>query len=410
MAKHLQKRNGVYFARLGVPQQLRSLVGKTEYLASLRTSDKKIAEIRAMKQVAKWKEELFAYRGASQRDREALELRFEAAGNTNPDSGMSDKEYYIDSLSDEMQPTEAQRFRLVAEGRFTPFIAYLDRFMSQWEVADKTKNMARTAIRRVNDNFPNLEDLTTRSVMIMIESDTTAVSTKRKNYGFVSQYWEYLNRLELTGERRNPFQNQKFSGSKSAKRNRSWKAFRVDEVEDLYRHARAAVNGLEVSDLIKFGAYTGARIDEICTLQRSDVKVVDGVNCFEIKDAKTNAGNRLIPVHPQLESTLKRMMADSSGHYIFNDLTTDKYGSRSNAIGKAFGRMKKNLGYDELHVFHSIRKTVTTTFENAGISEGLAAEILGHEKTTMTFGVYSAGHTVQKKKEAIETLLYTFES
>ena len=53
-------------------------------------------------------------------------------------------------------------------------------------------------------------------------------------------------------------------------------------------------------------------------------------------------------------------------------------------------------------MFHSLRKTYATTCEQLGIPEGTAADILGHEKETMTYGLYSGGTSVQQKKEAVE--------
>jgi hypothetical protein len=45
----------------------------------------------------------------------------------------------------------------------------------------------------------------------------------------------------------------------------------------------------------------------------------------------------------------------------------------------------------EAHVFHSISKTVVTLLENAGVSENVAADIVGHEKPRITYGLYSGG-------------------
>lgn len=53
-------------------------------------------------------------------------------------------------------------------------------------------------------------------------------------------------------------------------------------------------------------------------------------------------------------------------------------------------------------VFHSIRKTVSTMFEDAEVPEGITADILGHEKNTITYGFYSGGASMQTKREALE--------
>jgi hypothetical protein len=40
------------------------------------------------------------------------------------------------------------------------------------------------------------------------------------------------------------------------------------------------------------------------------------------------------------------------------------------------------------------------------VPEGVAADILGHEKKTLSCGLYSAGSSMQRKREAVEKLVY----
>lgn len=87
-------------------------------------------------------------------------------------------------------------------------------------------------------------------------------------------------------------------------------------------------------------------------------------------------------------------------------LTENKYGDRSNAIGKRFGRLRTAQGFDGRYVFHSIRKTVVTILEQATVPEGVVADIVGHEKQTMTYGLYSGGTSLDNKRDAIEKLAY----
>jgi len=58
------------------------------------------------------------------------------------------------------------------------------------------------------------------------------------------------------------------------------------------------------------------------------------------------------------------------------------------------------------HVFHSIRKTVSTQLEQAGVAEGIAADIVGHDKQTLTYGLYSAGSSHKDKLKAISKVVY----
>ena len=88
---------------------------------------------------------------------------------------------------------------------------------------------------------------------------------------------------------------------------------------------------------------------------------------------------------------LYQLKKSSTDGYLLSGLTLNKYGDRSNAIGKQFGRLKKELGYGPDYVFHSLRKGVATQLEANEVPENVAARLLGHEFRTMTYGLYSGG-------------------
>ena len=116
----------------------------------------------------------------------------------------------------------------------------------------------------------------------------------------------------------------------------------------------------------------------------------------------------MVPIHKELRTDLKNLLKNDVDEYVIPNLTFNKYGDRSNAIGKKFGRLKKLLGYGDRYVFHSIRKTVTTQLENANVNENITADILGHEKPRITYGQYSGGATLKVKEEALSHLAYDF--
>ncbi len=103
---------------------------------------------------------------------------------------------------------------------------------------------------------------------------------------------------------------------------------------------------------------------------------------------------------------MARLVDQSKDGYVLSRLTANKYGGRANGIGKRFGRLKTELGFGPQLVFHSLRKTVVTILENAGAPENVVADIVGHEKTTMTYGLYSGGVSLAVKREALDKLAY----
>ena len=52
------------------------------------------------------------------------------------------------------------------------------------------------------------------------------------------------------------------------------------------------------------------------------------------------------------------------------------------------------------------RNTVATKLESAGVPENIAADIVGHDKATMTYGLYSGGTSTQQKFDAVKSIEY----
>jgi len=159
---------------------------------------------------------------------------------------------------------------------------------------------------------------------------------------------------------------------------------------------------------MRVGAYTGLRIEEICKIRKEHIVDDEGILSITIEDSKTEAGIRIVPIHPNLLSTVKKRMESSKDGYLIPAPAGNKYGIRSDALSKAFGRIRTVAGFGPQYVFHSIRKTVITQLLRAGTTGVLIAEIVGHETGTVTFDVYSEGHSPKQKLDALKTLGYTF--
>ena len=204
----------------------------------------------------------------------------------------------------------------------------------------------------------------------------------------------------------NPFEDLDFKQpKKNAGTSNKRIAFKAFEVEKLMKAAEDK-EGIQLAQLIQLAAYTGARIEELCSLKVTDVIKVDGIDCLNITDAKTQAGNREVPIHPSNIKLVKQLNKESSDGYLFCGLTFNKYMKRSNSIGKRFGHMKTAQGFREGHVFHCFRNTVAIQLENSGIPEGVAADIVGHEKKTMTYGLYSGGTATKIKLDTVKKIKY----
>jgi len=101
-------------------------------------------------------------------------------------------------------------------------------------------------------------------------------------------------------------------------------------------------NDTVLADLITLGLYTSARIEELCRLKVDDIITEDSHRACHIAKSKTQAGTRTVPLHPAIIVLVDR----------------------------------------------------------------LAADILGLEKQTITYGLYSGGTSMAQKMEVISKISY----
>ncbi len=167
------------------------------------------------------------------------------------------------------------------------------------------------------------------------------------------------------------------------------------------------------------GLYTGARLGELCQLLVSDVRKIDDVWCVDInledgKHVKTRAGQRQVPVHPELESLgflqFVQSVRSAGQKRIFSEIEPGKGGYLSENPSKWFGRfLKKTLG-DEVTrsrrlAFHSYRHTVKDALRAAGIEERIQDALLGHESGHVS-SVYGEGYKPPRLLQAISKISF----
>ncbi|TCQ84245.1 tyrosine-type recombinase/integrase [Pseudomonas sp. JUb52] len=206
-----------------------------------------------------------------------------------------------------------------------------------------------------------------------------------------------------------PFREQELPKVRGkAKAEAARKAFTVEEIEIIFSQAKS--EGHErLCDLIQFGSYTGARIEELCQLRADSIITIEGVQCFKIADSKTAAGIREIPVHPALVPLVERLSKETKDGYLLPSSGGNKYGVRSDSLSKAFGRLKSSLGFGTQHVFHSVRSMAVTQLLRKGVPGVQVADLVGHETGVITYDVYDQGASPRQKLEAISKLSYNFD-
>jgi integrase len=133
------------------------------------------------------------------------------------------------------------------------------------------------------------------------------------------------------------------------------------------------------------GAYSGARVSEICQLRREDIVEIESIWCIKVMpeagSVKTSGSERVIPLHPALvasgflEFALKRPAGP-----IFSDLTPDKFGKRGGNGTKVIGRFVRQLGIIDPRISpsHSWRHRIKTLGRRHGLAQDIPEAITGH--------------------------------
>lgn len=414
MPKYLQKRRRQWYAILEIPKTLRQQFGRPRFVQSLETESLSVAEKKVLPVIVGWRRQIDIAKGVdvstdgeliaavmrvrqdTQRakvdGRELAELEMaqeevammEALGPNNDYSG-SDKLFNAASI---------------VHGKTHLLREHVEEFLASRDVAPKTTDMQRRDLGLFADKFQYAHDATRLKVIDWVNvtlgaEQNLSLGTRSRMISAARVYWDYLEKNKgLTI----PSPLHKVLPPKPKKKTKAMieaqrKAFRVS---DYHKLLSGCVDDT-LKDLITLAAYTGCRIEELCILKLENVSD----DKVEIVDAKSEAGWRTIPIHQHIAQTIARLVTTSTDGYLLSGLTFNKYGNRSNAIGKSFGRLKKQVGYGESYVFHSFRKGFATQLENANIPVNVSARLMGHEVQGQTFGNYSDGLALQGLREAI---------
>ena len=165
-------------------------------------------------------------------------------------------------------------------------------------------------------------------------------------------------------------------------------------------------------DLARLALVTGARLDELCALRTDDVHKRSDGWWVSIRQGKTEAAVREVPIHSSAAHVIERRHKSSKDDFLFEGLLPggpDK--KRSWNVSKAFGHYtRKVVPSEERKTFHRLRNTFTEAMEQAGVPESTAQLIIGHKRQSLTYGHYSEGERLREElRDYIDRLRYSDE-
>ena len=283
----------------------------------------------------------------------------------------------------ELGPWKAYK---TAVGELTP----IELVKSDWlETIEnkKTRSDYRRGLEVLQKRFVTIEEITHSKADHFFEwakqNEKVRNPTIRKWKGGYVNLWHFLKKdPSIWGEHRL---------SKDAQ-NVSKEPWSIREVITMYRILSDRNDKVAswLKHAVWIAAHTGAREGAI-----SNLKYDPDNQTIHFPKAKFEKNDRLVPAHPEIQTNLYEW----------------ENGCRRSAssISSQFTNFKHSLGYETQKDFHSFRRTFTTMCENSGIPENVTADIVGHKKSTMTYGLYSGGSSIDVMRKYIKLIDYGLE-
>ena len=231
----------------------------------------------------------------------------------------------------------------------------------------------------------SLEAIRKGAVVRWIDTLTQSNSTKNTYLSCLGSVYEYAQDRELINDQLvNPFKGIKL-GKKDTK------SYKMMPHETL----RSILSLLKPKDHLPavLAINTGMRLSEVFNAQ---LQIHEGIHCLVLeesasyKGAKTEAGNRMVPIPDHLLADVLEQQPGWSEH---------------GAYSKRFGKAKAKVINCRQTVFHSLRVSFITEAQRAGYTEQQVAWLVGHEAgkgDAMTGKLYFKGYRLQLMKEIIE--------
>ncbi|SEQ89040.1 Phage integrase family protein [Loktanella sp. DSM 29012] len=166
-----------------------------------------------------------------------------------------------------------------------------------------------------------------------------------------------------------------------------------------------AAEDKELHHALLFCLLTGMRSGEAVGLLRDDLVRKGNLGWFAlvrpnaVRELKTDASARQVPLHPVLQDLLPLLPAQGE---LFPELNV-------NLVTKQFTKLRDRLELSRPGlVFHSTRKWFITQCERTGVPEHFTASLVGHKsarsENQLTYGIYSAGISDEQQRSIIDQI------
>lgn len=203
----------------------------------------------------------------------------------------------------------------------------------------------------------------------------------------------------------NPFHGHNLEARRTIE---SYQPFYPEQLQVLIREADNVLR-----DVILIGLYSRMRLDEIASIRREEIVMMEGIRCFFISKSKTPAGVRYVPIHSLLIDMIDEHLTNNSGEYLLaqSNKIIRKDSKRGPWYSQKFTRLRDSVlpTATDRQCFHSLRGMFITCLDRAGVPEQRIGAITGHTEQkakTEAFRTYSQGAGMEELSRYVELIKY----
>lgn len=440
--KYLKQRNGVWYVQMRVPANLRPQLGAT-LIESLKTRDEAEANRKRHAVIAKFQARISEAEGSAVTNTTTGRLEglleracalFESEGASTPTSPFNpyngrlsqarvDLEaevdlvidsYPVDRFGEPDVPAQdldmIRRINAAAEGQADQMLdALAKRWLSSENERGRMKPSTLIEKRTHLDRFLDYvgrtsspAELTQQRALGYVEDilNPLKISLARKQFILqtANQFCRWLRiRGLLKGDPCKDLGTLLRADKQVKIQRKTWKP------EELSSFLQSVPVLGDIWVLTVLMAYTGARPQELCMIQREHVTN----DAMTIPASKTKAGLRTIPIHPVIRPLVAHLAATTpDGYLISGQQPSGVDDNRYTLLGKRVQTARKNLSCAHSNPLYTLRHTVITQMTEAGHPEWLREAIVGHESGSVIGKHYVKSESLQLMLGALNTVTY----
>jgi integrase len=396
LPKGLYQVGQTWWVRRDVPPPLRAIIGQTSLKQSLRTTD-----------LNKALELYYPVMGEFERRIQAARRSLSAAG---PFSG----------LTIELSP-EVQRFLPKPPEPTGPNLSTV---FAEWVAArNPTQNTIDETRRNMNAFVSLNRDRVMSTYTIeharawrdLIAKADSAHGTKIKRFAAVTNLFKFAwKRSHIDA---NPFERISLERPKNARaaKRPEWSLAELRKWFDspIFTAGYRPKYGEAAFWIVPLGLFHGARLGELCQMDRADVVQRDGIWCMMIRPSdedqdamsvKTDESQRTVPIHRRLiDAGFLDYVGTLDGQKLFPKVRPDSRGRWSGRVSDWFGEYRRKLGLaDRWTDFHAFRHTWKGAAKGVRLPEDLHDAITGHENGSVGRGY--GRFPVEQLKQAVDQI------